>query len=595
MKPVDRGHEATVVLRSPSAEAERDTVPDASGEGRKVERHARAGGYEVGELLGKGGMGEVLLARDREIGRDVALKRVRSGLPPQLVDRFLREAKIQARLDHPAIVPVHEIGTDAEGSPYFTMKRLAGTTLAARLRDGGPSQPLLRAFVDVCLAIEFAHARGVVHRDLKPANIMLGDYGEVYVLDWGIARVAGDSVTVGGDIVTLEGHTQAGAVLGTPGYMAPEQAMGEQVTVAADIYALGCILFEILAGEPLARHPGAIVPTTDSPAARSPERRVAPELDAACTAALSTDPTSRPTARELADRVQRFLDGDRDLERRRALAAAQVDEARAALASGDPQRRADAARAAGRAVALDPDNERALDLVTTLVLDPPARLPAELVSVLAADETDLDKQRSAAAIPGYVALLAWLPLLYWIHVRSWPWFAVYVGGIFVMVAFLAYNRRTGRMPLPVMMAAMFAFVIVLSRLAGLVALTPVFVCAAAIALASRPPLAARPAVILGWTLAALVVPFVLEAAGILDATWQISADGIVLRSTMIGIDTEAGAYTLLAGTILTVMAVTQYATRLARDRADAQRRSRIQAWHLEQLLPRASSSATMKV
>ena len=132
-------------------------------------------------------MGEVVLARDQQLDRDVAIKRLRSANPsPATVQRFLREAKIQARLDHPSIVPVHQLGSDASGQPYFVMKRLSGTTLAAHIRKVTKSpQELLRAFVDVCLAIDFAHQRGVIHRDLKPENVMLGEYGEVYVIDWG--------------------------------------------------------------------------------------------------------------------------------------------------------------------------------------------------------------------------------------------------------------------------------------------------------------------------------------------------------------------------------------------------------------------------
>ena len=150
-------------------------------------------GYQIGELIGRGGMGEVVVAQDQRIGREVAVKRIRAQKPSHdAVERFLREARIQARLDHPAIVPVYELGTDAVGLPYFTMKRLTGVTLGKRLTDKAPIQPLLRAFADVCLAIQLAHTRGVVHRDLKPSNIMLGDYGEVYVLDWGVARVISD-------------------------------------------------------------------------------------------------------------------------------------------------------------------------------------------------------------------------------------------------------------------------------------------------------------------------------------------------------------------------------------------------------------------
>ncbi|HEY6175991.1 MAG TPA: serine/threonine-protein kinase, partial [Kofleriaceae bacterium] len=212
-------------------------------------------GYEVGELLGRGGMGEVLLGFDEEIGREVAIKRMRRLDPgAEAETRFLREAKIQARLQHPAIVPVHELGRDADGRPYFTMKRLAGMTLYQLL--GEPLQRLLRAFADVCLAIEFAHEHGVIHRDIKPTNIMLGDFGEVYVLDWGVARVVdedGSGHPSVRDIVNVEGETQVGAVMGTPGYMAPEQALGYGMAPALDVYALGCVLFEILTGEPL--HP----------------------------------------------------------------------------------------------------------------------------------------------------------------------------------------------------------------------------------------------------------------------------------------------------------------------------------------------------
>jgi serine/threonine-protein kinase len=238
-------------------------------------------GYQLGASIGKGGMGEVIAAFDRRIGRDVAVKRMRSAhSSEEATTRFLREARIQARLDHPAIGPVHERGTDDAGRPYFTMKRLAGRTLGQRMAEGeggtAPERQLLRAFVDVCLAVEFAHARGVVHRDLKPANIMLGDYGEVYVLDWGVARVLGEPVS--GDPGAApaipagfassdardasapsdsldEGSTKTGTLLGTPGYIAPEQLKGEPAAPPADVYALGSILFELLAGEPL--HPSS--------------------------------------------------------------------------------------------------------------------------------------------------------------------------------------------------------------------------------------------------------------------------------------------------------------------------------------------------
>ena len=158
--------------------------------------------YAIRHVLGQGGMGEVMLAYDEQIGREVAVKRIRSEHPsPEELSRFLREARVQGRLEHPAVVPVHDLVYDATGKPFFVMKRLTGTdmhVLLGRLRAGDePDEPatrrkLLRAFADVCLAVEFAHSSSIIHRDLKPANVMLGDFGEVYILDWGVARAVTD-------------------------------------------------------------------------------------------------------------------------------------------------------------------------------------------------------------------------------------------------------------------------------------------------------------------------------------------------------------------------------------------------------------------
>jgi serine/threonine protein kinase len=219
-----------------------------------------AGRYRIRRRLGKGGMGEVMSAHDEQVGRDVAIKRMRAANPSQrAVARFVREATVQGRLEHPAIVPVHEVGLDSDGLPFFVMKKLSGTSLAVLLQDPAnfPRQRALRAFADVCLAVELAHTKGVIHRDLKPDNIMLGDFGEVYILDWGVAKVTGE--TEDGEFADVgsgsgDHATGAGIAIGTPGYMSPEQVRGDRdIDGRADIYTLGCVLFEILAGEPL--HP----------------------------------------------------------------------------------------------------------------------------------------------------------------------------------------------------------------------------------------------------------------------------------------------------------------------------------------------------
>src|SRR5260221_9713557 len=278
-------------MKSSDPSDEPDTIDGAAKRaGEHVEDPTRAlEGYAFGEVIGKGGLGEVVLAHDLRVGRDVAIKRLHATSPTaDEVARFLREARIQARLDHPSVPPVHELGIDPQGRPYFTMKRLAGITLSEMLQQPAPArQRLLRAFADVCLAIEFAHSRGVVHRDLKPSNVMLGDFGDVYVLDWGLSRVVGEAVAemISDDIDSLD--LKGSELLGTPGYMSPEQlAKAAEAGRPADIYALGAILFEVLAGEPLhPRGPTALQSTVSgnavtSPVKRRSDRSVPPELDA---------------------------------------------------------------------------------------------------------------------------------------------------------------------------------------------------------------------------------------------------------------------------------------------------------------------------
>ncbi|TMQ05643.1 MAG: serine/threonine protein kinase, partial [Deltaproteobacteria bacterium] len=314
--------DGTLVIPPTTGAEEPDTRPP------RAAPPVLAGRYRLGRRIGKGGMGEVIAARDEQVGRDVAIKRMRAASPgDRAIRRFLREASIQGRLEHPAIVPVHELGRDDDGLPFFVMKKLSGTTLgkmlgepAARTQAG--QQRLLRAFAEVCLAVELAHVRGIVHRDLKPDNILLGDFGEVYILDWGVAKVIGDDDD--GEFADLGSGsgrhgTAAGTAIGTPGYMAPEQAFGiPDIDGRADIYSLGCVLFEILTGEPLHARGETTQRTTIERVARPSQRAVGrsipPELDELCAGATAGDRNQRiATARDLGDRVQRYLDGDRDL------------------------------------------------------------------------------------------------------------------------------------------------------------------------------------------------------------------------------------------------------------------------------------------
>ena len=303
------GDDPTLTVVAPPTKDERpldDRVPPSTG-AKVAER------YEISRRIGKGGMGEVMSARDAQVGRDVAIKRMKAAAPSErAIARFLREATIQGRLEHPTVVAVHEIGRDSEGLPFFVMKKLTGTTLGRIVGDPAerarfPLQHTLRAFVDVCLAVEFAHVRGIVHRDLKPDNIVLGDFGEVYVIDWGVAKVVGEDESDFADVGSGSGEyaTAVGTAIGTPGYMAPEQARGmPDVDGRADVYTLGCVLFEILSGEPL--HPrgrdglaSAVFGTDARPSVRSPERKIPPELDALCVEATAYERASGEYSRML--------------------------------------------------------------------------------------------------------------------------------------------------------------------------------------------------------------------------------------------------------------------------------------------------------
>jgi len=510
----------------------------------------------------------------------------------------LREAKIQARLQHPAIVPVHELGRDAEGRPYFTMKRLAGVTLHQLLGDS--PQRLLRAFAEVCLAIEFAHEHGVIHRDIKPTNIMLGDFGEVYVLDWGVARVVDDGSASSSvrDIVTVEGETQVGAVMGTPGYMAPEQALGYAMSPAVDVYALGCVLFEILACEPL--HPrgaggaaNAIAHPTEAPSARRRDLAIAPELDAACVAALAEEPAERPSARELAQRIQDYLDGDRDLERRRELAIAQVARARDALASGDPARRSDAVHAAGRALALDPESTEAADLMAALIVEPPRVLPAELVASLADAERAATRVRTRTSMAAFIMMLGFVAVVPFVEVRSWPLLIGFFGTMLGMaiVSWLSYRR--GGQIVWVALTTTFVTALLASRIASPFVMTPVITCGLVLGLTSIPWLGARPWLMFGWTAAAVAAPVVLELAGVFQSTWAFVGDTMTIRSSVVhGTNRTAELVALVAVHVALIAMAGKFARTTSRDRRAAERRLHVQAWHLRQLLPSRGPAAS---
>jgi serine/threonine protein kinase len=298
-------------------------------------------GYEVGGEIARGGMGAVLAARELALDREVAIKVLLPGVAAHLaVRRFVVESRITARLPHPNIPPVYALGELADGSPFLAMKLIRGRTLAELLADRPDPSADLPRFVgvveQVCQAVAFAHSQGIIHRDLKPSNVMVGAFGEVQVMDWGIAKdlppaapgppdagpaaggvpaeVADRSRPAAPDGTTALAppgrtddpggaqETWAGAVLGTPAYMAPEQARGEPADARSDVFALGGVLCAVLTGGP--PFPGGDAGTALRRAAAGDLADALARLDACGADAelvalarrcLSHDPAGRPT------------------------------------------------------------------------------------------------------------------------------------------------------------------------------------------------------------------------------------------------------------------------------------------------------------
>lgn len=305
--------------------------------------------------VGAGGLGKVWLARDNDLSREVALKEIKPGSSSdEAIRRLIKEAQITGQLQHPGIVPVYEV--NHEGRPFYTMKLVNGETLSKAIRkyheakqagdnDLLTERRLLTVFLSVCDAIAYAHSRGVIHRDLKPDNIVLGEYGEAIVLDWGLARqMSSDQEDLPPIVVTEEGRTdatQAGQKLGTPGYMAPEQAAGhvEQMDHRTDIYGLGAILFEILTGQPPHRlqydsdtdpsrtgvdgppicSPIAAllhrIATGETPRVHSIDPTIPDELNAVCATAMAKHRDSRyQTAKDLKAAILEFQAHEESIE-----------------------------------------------------------------------------------------------------------------------------------------------------------------------------------------------------------------------------------------------------------------------------------------
>jgi serine/threonine protein kinase len=284
--------------------------------------------YRIVDAIGQGGMGKVYLVEDSRLRRRVALKVLNLPFTDDQARRMATEAMVVARLEHPGIVPIHDFGKLADGRVFFTMKFVKGRRLDEYAREETSLPALLRCFHKICETVSFAHSNGVIHRDLKPENIMVGSFGEVLVMDWGISKILEDSADqrstvdgtdefgdaaepgshLPGKVGVDEPGTGDGVALGTAYYMSPEQEQGHRdlQNRSSDVYGLGAVLYFLLADRPPERRTDS---TLKWPAS---DRRVSPRVKAICSMCLSLEQASRyPSVDELSREILRYLDGER--------------------------------------------------------------------------------------------------------------------------------------------------------------------------------------------------------------------------------------------------------------------------------------------
>ncbi len=609
---------------------------DPAAEGREPELSRR---FSPEQIIAVGGMGELRRHRDALLEREVVVKSIRHDqrADERAQQRFVREARIQAGLQHPCIVPVYDAGNLDRRDAYFTMAHIGGKTLhqvLERLRAGDRKamssfsrRQLLDAFCRVCLAVAFAHDRGVIHRDLKPENVMLGEYGEVYILDWGVAkrqerRASGpsrraldeaDALPHAGrddddDEPEIEALTVAGSTLGTLEYMAPEQYLGSHsLDERSDVYALGAILYEIL-GELWFRHAPSradlvrlVWRETLRPLDRARPEGASPELDAVWRKATATKPRDRfQSVRELHDAIVSHLDAEREIVRSREMALALARDAALELetAGGSPveaeARRGRALRSLGRALAVDPSQAEALEALVNDLLEHPAEAAPEVESEILAAEHTIALRAFRLSVVMYAVWLAFLMIG---HLFMGVLSRAAMGSMgAVVLALLGYNlwasyrRRYERRHMMIMMVLGFGAISLTAAFLGPLVLLPSLATTmfAAFAVTMRSDHRAR-GVAMALSAAAVLVPALLQLAGVLPGSYLFEDGKIVIVPHLVSLPAHLAPVLLTAIAVLTVLFANLGTAQVVGELSRSERAALTQAYRLRQLLPARTS------
>ena len=577
--------------------------------------------YRSLRLLGAGGMGEVNLCADAWVGRDVAMKMMHRGDSANLHarTRFLREARVQGQLEHPSIVPVYDLGVARDGAEFFTMKRVKGQTLEEiflglrgqdpQLSEEYSQRKLLAAMSRACLAVAFAHERGVIHRDLKPSNIMLGDFGEVYVLDWGIAKILkGTELEQEPSRLAVEPRETAdGALVGTAGYMCPEQAHGDQRAVSprSDIYSLGAILFELLAQQPL--HPATTVEAAlastlagvdASPRHRAPQLEVAPELDEICLRATAQQPAARyQDAKQMAKAIDAYLDGERDAERRERLATQHLQLANEMIegASGDGsiEMQIQAMRELSRALALRPDDQKSLGLLMQWLSAPPSEIPRQAQEALAEVERQDRLSAGRRAFMGYLGWYLVVPFVAWMGVRNWSYLIALVVMLSLAAGYTWWMVQTGSGRaghVKIALALHFGLLACVGTIFGPFFLVPAMVLTtAAIVIPGMRADSSTRWFILLFGLGAVFIPALVQWVGWLPRSYVFEANTLRILPGVVEFRPLPTLCFMSVVIVLQLVLNVRFMGAATRHMVQSERRTFINAWRMRQLLPPGAS------